>query len=751
MMKMHKMRAAGAALLACLLSAGMAAAPVSVFAKAPLPAGEYASGSRAGGALNPDEFEEENAALLAAEAAADFEGLGVGDKSAAEGECSAAVCSAEADGVIEGFAEEEAILGLALPDANISGGYTLDVPGGSSGNPAGASGIPGGEEAVNGAAGSSFDGGESISAPAAAEHPAEYYINYFDQLNSAERNFYKFIGEQKDLTPYSYDSDTPSEERLRLSYKLPEDEYVQIACEQEEFDSRAYRQTDEYQAFYVSKVKAYDCWLKDHPRLFWANGINTVIKLTYDKDTHIATIYQVDFSLRRYYKGILDEIDDVDAALEEVIAKVGELMGEKHTRYDAALTAASYINSHMTYDTEAAVTLDTSRYGYAHTITGPLLDKYGHKGVCEAYSKLFKIICDEYKVPAIIVIGRSESVIKQMDHMWNDVLMRDGKWYIVDITFGGATSDSKWFMAGTESGAGTRNHIEIGRFSNGVDYEPVIYPPLAEEKYVPGDEPEDPAENMPVWNFVGRLYSLVLQREPDEEGQRSWYKVLTDGSDTGAHVAYGFIFSKEYTDQENSDEEYVSMLYRTMMDREPDEAGLASWLNVLRQGFSRKKILEGFAKSAEFAAICDSYGILTGEYRSGELLDSHAQITLFVARLYLVCLGRDVIDADGQRAWVSAIVDGASGGKVARGFFGSAEFEAAGHGDEEFLTILYRTMMNREPDEGGMQTWLRSLESGNSRYNVLVGFIKSVEFGRLCDFYAIRSGADEFSEVPAAA
>ena len=700
-MDLRKGQKTGAAFLAGLLAAGIVAAPVSIMAS-PL----------------EETFRGENYAsgLSAAEVASE----------------------AGTDSALDSFVEEEAVF-----DFSEEGSYLYRF----------------GEESTS----------ANLFAGEGAQHEPEYFTTYYQQLTKEEKGFYDYIDAQEDLRGFSYDADMPSSERVYVSYALPEEEYITIPCTREEFDSRAYRQTADYQGFYVSKVKAYDCWLKDHPVFFWSNGINTITRLKYDADHQTATIRQIDFCVRRYYKGVLDEIEEVNTALDRMLSDVEERLGGDVSPYHVAYTAEKYINELMYYDSPAAISSDTSVYGYAHTITGPLLDKYGHKGVCESYSKLFKIICDAFGAKSIIVIGKSYSSLQNMDHMWNYILMEDGQWYMVDCTFDDSSTGMTWFLSGLDSGITVNNHVPVGRFSTGIMYKEVEYPTLAAASYkdqrpddptpgpddptpgpddptpgpddpTPGpDDPDDPVPviNQDVWDFVGRLYRLVLGRDPDEFGHQEWYDSLMSGDESGASVAFGFVFSEEYVQKETSDEEYIRMLYQTMMNREADQTGLNSWKNLLRQGFSRKKILEGFTRSAEFGIVCEDYGIEVGTYLSDEFLDRNSQITMFVARLYLICLQREVIDQAGQISWVAAIVSGASGRTVAKNFFLSNEFLLADHPDDEFVVLLYRTIMNRDPDAEGMQNWLRALSGGASRENVIWGFVFAPEFSLLCEQYGI--------------
>ena len=115
------------------------------------------------------------------------------------------------------------------------------------------------------------------------------------------------------------------------------------------------------------------------------------------------------------------------------------------------------------------------------------------------------------------------------------------------------------------------------------------------------------AEN--IQSFVTRFYVQCLNRQPDSNGLNEWVSRLMNGSKTGADVAEGFVFSKEFLSHGHSDEEFVNILYRAFFNREPDANGYNAWLGRLKGGMSREKVLDGFLKSKEFATLCANYGI----------------------------------------------------------------------------------------------------------------------------------------------
>ena len=241
-----------------------------------------------------------------------------------------------------------------------------------------------------------------------------------------------------------------------------------------------------------------------------------------------------------------------------------------------------------------------------------------------------------------------------------------------------------------------------------------------------------------VNDFVSRLYRNFLKREPDEKGLAAWVDALVLGRATGAKVVSGFVLSPEYEANSLSNEEYITALYRTIFNREPDAEGLNAWIAVMENTCTNinKKILKGFINSDEFINLCKDMGIEPGGY-GDEPIDPSVRIEAFVSRLYRLCLER-THDCEGLNNWVKALVRRtATGSSVVKGFFNSQEFLNRNLNDEQFVTILYRAILDREPDQAGRKSWIDALERGYTRNQVLDGFLKSMEFGDLCKQYGI--------------
>ena len=116
------------------------------------------------------------------------------------------------------------------------------------------------------------------------------------------------------------------------------------------------------------------------------------------------------------------------------------------------------------------------------------------------------------------------------------------------------------------------------------------------------------------------------------------------------------------------------------------------------------------------------------------------QVRNFVSRLYSVALGRTP-DPAGLEEWVNCIrYEGQTGGDVARGFLFSNEFLGRNVSNEDFARTLYRTFFDREADTAGLNGWVNALNGGQSKQEVIEGFINSTEWANLCLNFGIPSG-----------
>lgn len=114
------------------------------------------------------------------------------------------------------------------------------------------------------------------------------------------------------------------------------------------------------------------------------------------------------------------------------------------------------------------------------------------------------------------------------------------------------------------------------------------------------------ANGTEVTGQVYRLYGATLGRAPDSNGFEGWYNGLVPGLGTTdvtlSQAAGAFVNSAEFQKTYGSltNAEFVTTLYQNVLDRAPDERGLARWTGDLANGVSRADVVIGFSEGQEF-------------------------------------------------------------------------------------------------------------------------------------------------------
>lgn len=217
-----------------------------------------------------------------------------------------------------------------------------------------------------------------------------------------------------------------------------------------------------------------------------------------------------------------------------------------------------------------------------------------------------------------------------------------------------------------------------------------------------------------------RLYDAVFDRPADAAGLASVVLRLDQGLPL-SQIAGTLYYSAEgqATFGSLSNQQFISLLYRTALNREADPAGLAFWTGQL-SSMQRSEVIVAFAESAEHRAVM-------GEPSTGSMWVADAE-ALFIARLYDATLDR-APDAAGLVAWLGILDGGASRAQVVEAFVGSPEFALrfGALNNQAFVELLYRTCLDRVGDPAGVNYWTSQLDGGVSRTSVVLSFSESPE------------------------
>lgn len=186
-----------------------------------------------------------------------------------------------------------------------------------------------------------------------------------------------------------------------------------------------------------------------------------------------------------------------------------------------------------------------------------------------------------------------------------------------------------------------------------------------------------------ISELVTRQYLDFYGRSPDAGGAQYWSGRLTSGAESPTSFIGRLLTAPEFEARVAP----VARLYWAYFDRIPDTDGLLHWVQETGQGTTLGQISQFFAGSPEFGA---TYGSL-----------SDAD---FVALVYRNVLDREP-DAAGRAFWTDQLARRAmTRGQVMIGFSESPEYRAV-LADEVRVVLAYVAMLERSPDPGGLAHW----------------------------------------------
>lgn len=233
--------------------------------------------------------------------------------------------------------------------------------------------------------------------------------------------------------------------------------------------------------------------------------------------------------------------------------------------------------------------------------------------------------------------------------------------------------------------------------------------------------------NDPIEEFVIRNYKYTLERTPAQEETNYWIQRLQSGVDGGASFATSLFLSDEFIVNGYSNRSFIILLYHGLLGRNPDISDLNYWTNKLAKETSRPNMIMEFMSTPEFPNLCAQYGIDKGDVSDTFLSDANRRV--FIVRMYQDVLNR-AHGINGLNYWNTSIHTGAySVYDVAYSFVCCEEVENKNLSKREFIILLYRGFMSREPGTDGYNFYLKRLNGNNfTEKDMFNEFYESPEF-----------------------
>lgn len=249
---------------------------------------------------------------------------------------------------------------------------------------------------------------------------------------------------------------------------------------------------------------------------------------------------------------------------------------------------------------------------------------------------------------------------------------------------------------------------------------------------------ESTGEN--ISDFVALLYQRALGRTPSKAEVSYWVRRIEVEKLTGSAIVKRFLNSDEFKLHSYSEEEYVEKLYEIFLGRSSDPSGKEHWMTLLRQGYTRLQIAERIGNSEEFELVCARYGMAQGSH-SMQYAKLYPEVADFVSYYYIGLLNRQP-DQSGLEHWCQFLIQGGNSAELTRRFINSPEFTSRNLEKSDFVEGLYWTYLRRASDASGKEHWMSMLStmSYSEKLTVIRGFLRSEEYHNYCSQYGITVG-----------
>lgn len=238
-------------------------------------------------------------------------------------------------------------------------------------------------------------------------------------------------------------------------------------------------------------------------------------------------------------------------------------------------------------------------------------------------------------------------------------------------------------------------------------------------------------------SFLDSVYSIMLDREADEEGKLYWSERILSG-DTGILDFLNQILSQEeFANLNISSEDFITKNYNLLINREPDEDGFNYWMNQLGENSTKEQqlnLINQMAHSEEFMSKINELGIVFKKYEEQKPVvvpEQVSDIDIFIRDAYEHILGCQY-DQEGFDYWKGQLTSQDKGAiDLINQFISLDEFKARNLTDQQFIGAMYEVLFNREADQDGLNYWnsiYQKDKSSNRMANIVLNIADNTEF-----------------------
>lgn len=242
-------------------------------------------------------------------------------------------------------------------------------------------------------------------------------------------------------------------------------------------------------------------------------------------------------------------------------------------------------------------------------------------------------------------------------------------------------------------------------------------------------------------DFLDNVYTVMLERESDPEGKEYWKNKILSEEIGILDFLNQILDQDEFEKLQDSPEDFITKNYTLLVNREPDEEGFNYWLGRIGQDSNKSEklnLINEMAHSQEFMGKVNELGILFKkvvveptpppvENKPEEL----TELDIFIKDAYQYLLGRES-DSDGFNYWKGQLTSKNQGAlDLINNFIALDEFKARNLNDKQFIGAIYEVLFNREADGEGLNYWnsiYQKDKSSNRMKNIVLEIADDTEF-----------------------
>lgn len=238
-------------------------------------------------------------------------------------------------------------------------------------------------------------------------------------------------------------------------------------------------------------------------------------------------------------------------------------------------------------------------------------------------------------------------------------------------------------------------------------------------------------------SFLDSVYSIMLNREADEEGKSYWSGKILSGDIGILDFLNQILSQEEFASLSISSEDFITKNYNLLINREPDEDGFNYWMSQLGENSTKEQqlnLINQMAHSEEFMGKINEMGIVFKIYEEEKPVvvpEQLSDIDIFIRDAYEHILGRQY-DQEGFNYWKGQLTSQDKGAiDLINQFISLDEFKARNLKDQQFIGAMYEVLFNRTADQDGLNYWnsiYQKDKSSNRMANIVLNIADNTEF-----------------------